>query len=172
MKEVVYQGKFINMAKEGRWEFCERVKDTAAAMIFACTPDNRVLLVEEFRPPVGRRCLCFPAGLVGDESPESAAAAANRELEEETGYTAARMEYLFTGPSSPGLTSEMISFFLASGLSRVSQGGGVEGEDITVHEVPMDSIDSWLAQREREGVLIDARIYAGIHFLQRAQHKA
>lgn len=166
MKEVVYQGKFLNMAKEGRWEFCERVKDTAAAMIFACTPDNRVLLVEEFRPPVGRRCLCFPAGLVGDGNPESAAAAATRELEEETGYTAARMEFLFSGPSSPGLTSEMISFFRASGLSRVSQGGGVDGENITVHEVPMDSINSWLAQKENEGVLVDARIYAGIYFLQ------
>ena len=166
MKEIVCKGKFINMAKEGRWEFCERVNNTAAAMIFACTPENRVLLVEEFRPPVGRRCLCFPAGLVGDGNPESAAAA-TRELEEETGYTAARMEFLFSGPSSPGLTSEMISFFRASGLSRVSQGGGVDGENITVHEVPLDSIDSWLAQKEREGVLIDARIYAGIYFLQR-----
>lgn len=167
MKEVVYQGKFLTMAKDGRWEFCERVNNTAAAMIFACTPDDRVLLVEEFRPPVGRRCLCFPAGLVGDENPESAAAAATRELEEETGYTAARMEYLFTGPSSPGLTSEMISFFRASGLSRVSNGGGVEGENITVHEAPISSINEWLAQKEKEGVLIDARIYAGIYFLQR-----
>ena len=167
MKEIVCKGKFINMAKDGKWEFCERVNATPAAMIFACTPEGRVLLVEEFRPPVGRRCLCFPAGLVGDESPESAAAAATRELEEETGYTAERMEFLFTGPSSPGLSSEMISFFRASGLSRVSQGGGVEGEDITVHEVPMDSIDSWLAQKEGEGVLIDARIYAGIYFLRR-----
>ena len=167
MKETLYSGKFLNLAREGRWEYCERVNNTAAAMIFACTPDNRVLLVEEFRPPVGRRCLCFPAGLVGDGGPESAAAAATRELEEETGYTAARMEYLFSGPSSPGLTSEMIAFFRASGLSRVSRGGGVDGENITVHEVPMDSIDAWLAQKNAEDVLIDARIYAGLYFLRR-----
>ena len=167
MKENLYSGKFLNLAREGRWEFCERVNDTRAAMIFACTPDNKVLLVEEFRPPVGARCLCFPAGLVGDVAPESAAAAATRELEEETGYTAARMQFLFSGPSSPGLTSEMLSFFLATGLSRVSQGGGVEGENITVHEVPMDSIDSWLVQKDAEGVLIDARIYAGLYFLRR-----
>lgn len=167
MKENLYSGKFLNLAREGRWEFCERVNDTRAAMIFACTPDNKVLLVEEFRPPVGARCLCFPAGLVGDVAPESAAAAATRELEEETGYTAARMQFLFSGPSSPGLTSEMLSFFLATGLSRVSQGGGVDGENITVHEVPMDSIDSWLAQKDAEGVLIDARIYAGLYFLRR-----
>ena len=167
MKESLYSGKFLNLAREGRWEFCERVNDTRAAMIFACTPDNKVLLVEEFRPPVGAHCLCFPAGLVGDVTPESAAAAATRELEEETGYTAADMQFLFSGPSSPGLTSEMLSFFLASGLSRVSQGGGVDGENITVHEVPMDSIDSWLAQKDAEGVLIDARIYAGLYFLRR-----
>ncbi|MDO4817525.1 MAG: NUDIX hydrolase [Akkermansia sp.] len=167
MKENLYSGKFLNLARVGRWEFCERVNDTRAAMIFACTPDNKVLLVEEFRPPVGTRCLCFPAGLVGDVAPESAAAAATRELEEETGYTAANMQFLFSGPSSPGLTSEMLSFFLASGLSRVSQGGGVDGENITVHEVPMDSIDSWLAQKDAEGILVDARIYAGLYFLRR-----
>ena len=167
MKESLYSGKFLNLAREGRWEFCERVNDTRAAMIFACTPDNKVLLVEEFRPPVGARCLCFPAGLVGDVAPESAAAAATRELEEETGYTAANMQFLFSGPSSPGLTSEMLSFFLATGLSRVSQGGGVDGENITVHEVPMDSIDSWLAQKDAEGILVDARIYAGLYFLRR-----
>ena len=166
MKEVVYTGKFLNMAKEGRWEFCERVNDTRAAMIFACTPDNKVLLVEEFRPPVGARCLCFPAGLVGDVAPESAAAAATRELEEETGYTAAAMQLLFAGPSSPGLTSEMLSFFRASGLSRVSQGGGVDGENITVHEVPMDQIDSWLEQKRAHGVLVDPRIYTGLYFLR------
>lgn len=166
MKDVVYTGKFLNMAKEGRWEFCERVNDTRAAMIFACTPDNQVLLVEEFRPPVGARCLCFPAGLVGDVAPESAAAAATRELEEETGYTAAAMQFLFAGPSSPGLTSEMLSFFLATGLSRVSQGGGVDGENITVHEVPMDQIDSWLEQKRAHGVLVDPRIYTGLYFLR------
>lgn len=166
MKEIVYTGKFLNMAKEGRWEFCERVNDTRAAMIFACTPDNKVLLVEEFRPPVDARCLCFPAGLVGDVAPESAAAAATRELEEETGYTAASMQFLFAGPSSPGLTSEMLSFFLATGLSRVSQGGGVDGENITVHEVPMDQIDSWLEQKRAHGVLVDPRIYTGLYFLR------
>ena len=170
MKEVVYNGKFLNMAKEGRWEFCERVNDTRAAMIFACTPENRVLLVEEFRPPVGKPCLCFPAGLVGDlGSPESAAAAAIRELEEETGYTAAEMQFLFDGPSSPGLTSEMLSFFLARGLSRVSSGGGVEGENITVHEAPLDTIDTWLAEMDARGVLIDARIYTGLYFLQKGR---
>ncbi len=144
MAEILYGGKFLNLVREGRWEYCERVKQTRAVMIFALTADNKVLLAEEFRPPIGRRCLCFTAGLVGDEEDETDEAAARRELLEETGYEAAQMRYLFSGPSSPGLTSETLSFFLATGLRRVGEGGGVMTEKITVREVPLAEIDTWL----------------------------
>lgn len=165
MTELLYQGKFLNMVRDGRWEFCERVNQTAAVMIFACTAENKVLLVEEYRPPIGCRCLCFPAGLSGDEAPESHLAAAQRELAEETGYEAGEMRYLFTSPSSPGLTSETLHFFLAGNLRRVGAGGGVDAENITVHEVPLASIDAWLGAKMAEGVAVDARIYAGLYFL-------
>ena len=82
--ETLYSGRFLNMVREGRWEYCERVNQTGAVMIFALTPDDKVILVEEFRPPIGKQSLCFPAGLSGDEGPESEAAAAHRELLEET----------------------------------------------------------------------------------------
>lgn len=154
------------MVREGRWEYCERVNQTGAVMIFACTPENKVLLVEEFRPPIGRSCLCFPAGLSGDEGPESDAAAAHRELQEETGYAAADMQFLFHGPSSPGLTSESLSFYLASGLRRVAAGGGVDSENITVHEVPLAEIDSWLAAKASQGVELDPRIFTGLYFIK------
>lgn len=164
--ETLYQGKFLNMVREGRWEYCERVNQTGAVMVFACTPENKVLLVEEFRPPIGRRCLCFPAGLSGDEGPESDAIAARRELLEETGYEADEMTFLFHGPSSPGLTSESLSFYLATGLHRVAAGGGVENESITVREAPLESIDSWLAEQVEQGIALDPRIYTGLYFLQ------
>ena len=135
-------------------------------MVFACTPEGKVLLVEEFRPPIGRRCLCFPAGLSGDEGPESDAEAARRELLEETGYEAAEMKFLFHGPSSPGLTSESLSFYLASGLRRVSEGGGVEHENITVREAPLDDIDAWLAAQVELGIALDPRIFTGLYFLK------
>lgn len=167
MKETLYQGKFLNMAKEGRWEFCERVNNTTAVMIFAATEDNCVLLVEEMRPPIGMRCICFPAGLCGDVAPESSGSAAMRELLEETGYTAADMQFLFTGPSSPGLTSETLHFFLARGLQKRTAGGGVDGENITVHEVPLADIDSWLQSRMAAGIAVDPRVYTGLYFLQR-----
>ena len=164
--ETLYKGKFLNMVREGRWEYCERVNNTGAVMVFACTPENKVLLVEEFRPPIGQRCLCFPAGLSGDEGPESDAAAARRELLEETGYEADTVEFLFHGPSSPGLTSESLSFFLATGLSRVAAGGGVASEDITVREAPLEDIDAWLAAQVEQGISLDPRIYTGLYFLK------
>ena len=136
-------------------------------MIFAATEDNRVLLVEEMRPPIGMRCICFPAGLCGDVAPESSGSAAMRELLEETGYTAESMQFLFTGPSSPGLTSETLHFFLARGLQKRTAGGGVDGENITVHEVPLTDIDSWLQSRMAAGIAVDPRVYTGLYFLQR-----
>lgn len=164
--EELYKGKFLNLVKEGRWEYCERVNNTAAVMIFALTPQQEVLLVEEFRPPIGMRSLCFPAGLSGDEGPESHAAAAVRELQEETGFAAGKMRYLFTGPSSPGLTSETLHFYLASDLQQVGSGGGVEGEQIVVHRVPWAEIESWLQRKMKEGVAVDPRVYAGLWFLK------
>ena len=154
------------MVREGHWEYCERVNNTGAVMVFACTPEGNVLLVEEFRPPIGRRCLCFPAGLSGDGGPESDAAAARRELLEETGYEAAEMTFLFHGPSSPGLTSESLSFYLATGLRRVAAGGGGDNENITVREVPLDDVDAWLAAQVELGIALDPRIFTGLYFLK------
>ncbi len=168
--ETLYKGRFLNMVREGSWEYCERVNNTGAVMVFACTPENKVLLVEEFRPPIGQRCLCFPAGLSGDEGPESDAAAARRELLEETGYEAAEIQFLFHGPSSPGLTSESLSFFLARGLKRVAAGGGVDAENITVREAPLDDIDAWLAEQVAQGIALDPRIYTGLYFLKKIEN--
>lgn len=164
--ETLYQGKFLNMVREGRWEYCERVNQTSAVMVFACTPEGKVLLVEEFRPPIGKQSLCFPAGLSGDEGPESDAVAARRELLEETGYEAVGMRYLFTGPSSPGLTSETLSFYLATDLKKVAAGGGVDNENIIIHEAPLATIDAWLAEQTAAGKSIDPRIYTGLYFLK------
>ncbi len=126
---------------------------------------GEVILVEELRPPIGRSCICFPAGLCGDEGPESAQLAAQRELLEEAGYAGGQWEYLFEGPSSPGLSSESLFFFKAVGLQQVALGGGVAGENITVHRVPQEHIATWLQQKMAEGVAIDPRVYSGLYFL-------
>ena len=166
--EKLYSGKYVNLVREGRWEYCERVNNTAAAMIFACTAEGMVVLVEEYRPPINRQSICFPAGLIGDEGAESAEAAARRELLEETGYEAEQMRYLFSGPSSPGITSEMIAFYLATGLRRVAEGGGVQGEQITVHEAPLATIEAWLEEQRARGKAVDPRIYTGLYFIAKS----
>jgi ADP-ribose pyrophosphatase len=129
-----------------------------------------LLLVEQYRIPLHSRTIELPAGLVGDEpgmSGESLAKATKRELLEETGYSAEKIEILTTGPSSAGLTSELITLVMASGLKRIQAGGGVAHEAITVHEVPVKAVDEWLLKKEKERLLIEPKVYAGLYFLRR-----
>jgi ADP-ribose pyrophosphatase len=138
-------------------------------VIIALTPDDSVLLVEQYRPPVSASVLEFPAGLAGDipgREDEDLAVAALRELEEETGYRAARLKRITSGPISAGLSDEIITLFLAEDLERVSAGGGDESEAITIHEVPLLEVDGWLEDQRRAGVLVDPKVYAGLYFLR------
>jgi ADP-ribose pyrophosphatase len=86
-------------------------------------------------------------------------------LREETGYEADQLELLTTGPSSGGLTSEIITLARATGLRRVGNGGGVAQEDIIVHEVPLKDVSGWLKDREKSGVMIEPKVYAGLYLL-------
>jgi ADP-ribose pyrophosphatase len=165
---TLHASKFLNLIKEGHWEYVDRVNATGAALIAAVTPEGKILLVEQYRIPVQVRTLELPAGIIGDEpgnSDESQAEAARRELLEETGYAAGRMEYVTTGPACSGITSERVSFFRATELRRVGQGGGVGSEAITVHEVPLSEVVGWLEARAKDGILIDPKIYAGLFFV-------
>ncbi len=168
MSQLLYEGKFLtlNVTATG-WEYCARRAQQSAVMIFAMTEEKRVILVEEFRPPVQAFTICFPAGLHGDSSEdESLQSAAAREFFEEAGYEADELVTLFQGPSSPGLTSEMVTFFLATQLRRCGRGGGVESERISVHEIEIEAIDEWLIQQQAAGKLIDPRVYTGLYFLR------
>jgi ADP-ribose pyrophosphatase len=165
---TLYAGKFLALVKEGCWEYVDRVGATGAAIVVAVTDDQKLLLVEQYRIPVHSRTIELPAGIVGDEPEDSSEGfgdAARRELLEETGYTAERIEALTSGPASSGLTSEVVTLLRASGLKRVGAGGGVAHEDITVHEVPLGEVHEWLAARASEGLLIEPKIYAGLYFL-------
>ncbi len=129
-----------------------------AAVILAVTPDDRVLLVEQHRVPLGGACLELPAGLVGDHGPEEVTAAAIRELEEETGWRAARMISLGDFVSSPGLTSERFWLLRAEALARVGPGGGVDDEQITVHAVPRRNIAAFIDACRARGLSIDVKL--------------
>ena len=162
---VLAAGKYLRLVKRGHWEYADRHTCSGAVVVVAVTDDRRIVLAEQFRIPLGQNVLELPAGLVGDvagEEHEEMAVAARRELLEETGYEAAEIRWLMRGPTSAGLTSELIDFFLATGLKRIHDGGGVHLESIVVHEVPLDGAAHWLALRAADGMLIDPKIYAGM----------
>lgn len=168
--ESLYKGKFLHLVKEERWEYVDRVRATGAVMIIAVTPEGELLLVEEYRYPVHAWTIGLPAGISGDmEGEDSFLEAARRELQEEAGYAAREWTHLLRGPSTPGLTSEMVSFFLAKDLTKVSEGGGVDGEGIIVHKIPLESVHDWLYERMGEGKIVDPKIFMGLYFLGRAQ---
>src|SRR3546814_9045267 len=112
-EEIMWEGRFITAKRRGRWEYVGRARGIRAAVILAVdeAADGRhVLLVDQYRVPLGRRCIELPAGLVGDQDEgEEAMLAAARELEEETGYRPGRLENLGEYYSSPGMVSESFS---------------------------------------------------------------
>ena len=155
----MWSGRYLEVRRDGQWEYAARTGDMTAVVIVAFDDDGRVVLVEQQRLPIGRRSLELPAGLVGDDAAgERVEDAAARELEEETGYRAARIESLGEFFSSPGMTSEAFTLVRATGLTRVGEGGGVEAEDIAVHLVPRADIARFVAERRAAGVGIDAKV--------------
>jgi len=159
-EEIVWQGKYIIAKKRGRWEYVGRARNIRAAVIVA-VEDGHVLLVEQYRVPLGRNCLEFPAGLIGDgagEEDEDAIVAAGRELEEETGYRADHLADLGTFYSSPGMVSEAFTLVRATGLIRVGEGGGVDSEDITVHRVPVADVAGFFDSKRAAGIAVDVKL--------------
>ncbi len=167
--EIMWAGQYITAKREGRWEYVSRSRGIRAAVILAIHDDPAsgpcLILVDQYRVPLGRRCLELPAGLVGDHDDvvgETSATAAIRELEEETGYRAASMIDLGEFYSSPGMVSESFSLFRAEGLTRIHEGGGTEGEDIIVHHVPLGEISAYVAARRGEGMGIDVKLLVAL----------
>ncbi|MBS0432676.1 MAG: NUDIX hydrolase [Proteobacteria bacterium] len=166
---TLFAGKWLTLKARGRWEFVERNSRGGAVIIVAVTPEDRVLLVEQYRVAIRAFTIEMPAGLVGDlegASDEEVETAARRELSEETGYACARVVHLHSGPSSAGMSTEMMHFVRALGLRKVGEGGGDDTEDITVHEVPRDRAGAWLRAKAAEGYSIDPKLFAGLWFLE------
>ena len=157
-EQVEWTGRFVVAKRRGRWEYAGRARGIHAAVILAIDA-GEVILVEQYRVPLGKICLEFPAGLIGDETEgEDALESAVRELEEETGYRAAQWENLGEFYASPGMLSESFTLVKATGLTKVSEGGGTEHEDINVHRVPIARISETIAEHRARGHAIDVRL--------------
>ena len=160
-EETMWKGRFVTAKRRGRWEYASRSRGIRAAAIVAMDDNDRVILVSQYRVPLGRICLEIPAGLIGDKDgaeDEDAMTAAIRELEEETGYRAARMEVLGEFYSSPGMVSEAFTLLRAHGLTKVGEGGGTDSEDIVVHHVPRRQLSEFVARWRAMGHGVDVRI--------------
>jgi ADP-ribose pyrophosphatase len=166
--QVLAEGKYLRFLSENGWEYVVRPHSTGVVVIVGITATDRLILVEQFRVAVHGRVIELPAGLVGDTPAvrgEPLSMAAQREMREETGYEAQQMVELASGPIAVGLGSEVVTFFHAQGLRRVGPGGGDATEDITVHEVPLGDLPAWLAEKQRGGVLVDPKLYAGLYLV-------
>jgi ADP-ribose pyrophosphatase len=157
-EEVMWAGRFITAKRRGKWEYVGRARGIKAAVILAVDQDH-VLLVDQYRVPLGKRCIELPAGLVGDhDADEDATIAASRELEEETGYRAARLEALGEFFSSPGMVAESFTLFRAHDLVKTGDGGGVDGEDIHVQRVPLAGLAAQVTAWRGQGYAIDVKL--------------
>ncbi|MFM2198150.1 MAG: hypothetical protein RLZZ505_1582 [Verrucomicrobiota bacterium] len=162
---TLYESKWLGLYRIGHWDFVRRPHSDSCVGILAITDSNEIVLVEQFRIPVGKRVIEIPAGIVGDEEEyrgEALAATAARELMEETGHRAMEIRLILSSPTSAGMTPEFTHIFLATGLSRETEGGGVSGEEITVHHVPLAELRGFLAAKTSEGLVVDFKIHAAL----------
>jgi len=156
--EVMCEGKFVRALKRGKWEYASRANEIRAVVILA-EHDGKTILIDQPRVPLGARCVELPAGLVGDVDPDATVeATAVKELEEETGFTAERVEVLGEFYSSPGMLSEGFTLVRAHGVRRIGEGGGDEHEDIVIHLVARADIPNFLEQKRAEGFGIDVKL--------------
>ena len=156
--EVVWEGKFVRAMRRGKWEYASRANDISAVVILA-EYEGKVILIDQPRAALGVRCVELPAGLVGDEDPNARVeTTAVKELEEETGFTAERVERLGDFHASPGMLSESFTLVRAHGVRRIGEGGGDDSEDIRVHLLARPDIPNFVEQKRAEGFGIDVKL--------------
>jgi ADP-ribose pyrophosphatase len=165
---LIAQGRYLTLVETNDWEYVTRHGITGIVVLVALTPAREVVLVEQYRNPVGKRVIELPAGLVGDvqgQESESLATAAHRELVEETGFEAREMVELAAGPVAVGVCDEVVTFFHARDIRRVGPGGGDDSEDIVVHVVPLAGLGAFLADKRAAGLGVDPKIFAGLYLV-------
>ncbi len=160
-RKVVFEGRLFQVElrrvrlANGLETTREVVKHGGAVALVPVLADGRAVLVRQFRSAAGEALLEIPAGtLEPGETPEACAA---RELAEETGYRAGRLERLFSSFLAPGYSSEMLHTFLAADLEPTAAHADSDEvlrlETIALSEAPM---------LIRAGVIKDAKTICGL----------
>jgi len=157
----IYKGRIVGLREDtvklinGVISKREIVEHPGAVAVIALTNDNKIVLINQFRKPAEKILLEIPAGLA--HKGEKLEAAARRELREETGYKAGKVRQVFSGYSSPGYSTEVIRFFLATDLKKVAQNCDVD-EIINVKPFPIKQSFKML----RSGKIRDNKTAIGI----------
>jgi ADP-ribose pyrophosphatase len=174
-KKILWQGKFMSAVeityRDARgvvrtWEALERVGIGGIVVMVGVTPAGGVILEKQFRPPMGRDVIELPAGLV--EAGEDMEQAAKRELIEETGWSAGKLEFLAEGPLSTGASTEALRAYLCTELEHVGKNGGDDNEIIEVIEVPLQSAQQFLREEQKKGLLVDLKVFGLVELARRA----
>jgi ADP-ribose pyrophosphatase len=164
LPEVMWAGKYVRVLRRGKWEYASRANDINAVVILA-EVDGKLILIDQPRVPPDCRCIELPAGLVGDLDPNATVeGTAIKELEEETGYTADRVERLGEFLASPGMLSESFTLVRMHGVRKVGDGGGDDSEDINVHLVARQDIPNFVEQKRAEGFGVDVKLLIFMKF--------
>jgi len=162
--QLMWEGKYVRVLKRDRWEYASRTNNIGAVVILA-EHEGKVILIDQPRVPPDCRCIELPAGLVGDTDPDATVeSTAIKELEEETGFTAERVERLGEFFSSPGMLSEGFTLVRAHGVRKIGKGGGDESEDINVHLVAREDIPNFIEQKRAEGFGVDVKLLIFMNF--------
>lgn len=144
------------------WEAVERLNCSGVVTIIPLSAEGDILLVRQFRPVLDRCVVEFPAGL--NDRNESLRDAARRELIEETGYDAEEFIFLAEGPISSGLSTEVLTVFLARNITPAAEllkqkYPPDESEDIEIMKVPAEEIYERLRNFQDRGDFVDLKIY-------------
>lgn len=163
--EVVYEGRVVSLilneyeTPAGMRYKREIVMHHGAIVVVPLDADGNVHLVRQHRAPIGRTLLEFPAGTMDHEG-ENPEECADRELQEEIGQKAGRLESLGGFYSAPGFCTEYLHVFLATELTP-SLLVGDEDEDIEVVKLPLAEV----RRRALNGEFEDAKTFAALFLL-------
>ena len=166
--EMAYDGRFLKVAKDrivlpdGKITDREYIKHPGAVVILPLFDDGRVLLERQFRYPLGREFIEFPAGKI--DPGEQPLACARRELLEETGYSATEWHFVCTIHNAIAYSDEHLDIYLARGLTA-GQAQLDEGEFLEIFTATVPEMLGMV----KAGEITDVKTIIGAFWLEKIQ---